>query len=255
MNLILLQPEDFPEGGERAVLRDERAAHIIGVLGAGPGKRLRIGLPDGPLGEGEVVAVRPPEVVLACSFSGSAPPRPPFDLVLAMPRPKVMKRLWSRLAELGTDRIFIVNAARVEKYYFASHVLEPAFVRRRLIEGLQQAVCTRLPEVFVRPRFRPFVEDEVPERFTGSLKLLADPAAETRIGEVVREADPLPRRAVIAVGPEGGWTDFERALWREQGFRPVSLGRRVLRTDTACTALLAVLRDRMEERWSDEKVD
>ena len=51
------------------------------------------------------------------------------------------------------------------------------------------------------------------------------------------------RRVALAVGPEGGWTDFERALLVAHGFTEVSLGTRVLRSDTACLALVALAHD------------
>ncbi|MCK5849877.1 MAG: RNA methyltransferase, partial [Kiritimatiellae bacterium] len=46
----------------------------------------------------------------------------------------------------------------------------------------------------------------------------------------------------LAIGPEGGWTPFEMNLFEQQNFTPISLGHRILRSDTACVALLAALR-------------
>jgi len=57
----------------------------------------------------------------------------------------------------------------------------------------------------------------------------------------LRERYPLVQRVIAAVGPEGGWTDLERHLFQAHGFFPVNLGRRVLRFETACTALLAAI--------------
>jgi len=239
MNMILLQPSEIDEAGY-AVLSDDRARHIRRILKAETGKSLRIGLLNGPLGTGTVEAAETEAVKLHCVFEQSVPPRPSVDLMLAMPRPKVMKRLWPQLAALGVDRIVLIRAEKVERYYFDSHVLHPGFYEQRLIEGLQQARCTQLPEVLVRPLFKPFVEDEMDALFSGELKLLADPSGDRRMNESVSVVDP-PGRAVLAIGPEGGWTPYELDQLQAHGFTLFGMGPRILRTDTAVVALLAQL--------------
>jgi len=241
MNLILLQPGDFRDAG-LAVLSDGRAQHIRKVLKAEPGKVLRIGLLDGALGKGTVLAVDKHTVCMECVLEEEVPPKPRIDLLLAMPRPKVMKRLWAQLAALGVGRIVLVNAERVERFYFDTHVLDPDFYTPRLIEGLQQARCTHLPEVLVRQRFKPFVEDELDELFPDSMKLLADPVGGKRLGDFCFSGE----RVLLAVGPEGGWTPYEIGMLGERGFEVFSMGSRILRTDTACIGLLATLSEYME---------
>ena len=240
MNLIILQPDDFRDDG-LAVLSDGRARHIRKVLKAEPGKTLRIGLLNGPFGTGTVLAVDQHEVCLQCVVEESAPPKPRIDLLLAMPRPKVLKRLWAQLAALGVGQIVLVNADKVERFYFDTHVLEPDFYNARLIEGLQQARCTHLPEVLIRRRFKPFVEDELGGLFGDHLKLLADPAGERRIAGF----DYNDERVLLAIGPEGGWTEYELGMLQEHRFKLFGLGSRVLRTDTACIGLLSTLAEKL----------
>lgn len=245
MNLVLVRPEELAPGN-LASLADGRARHILTVLGAGPGSTVRIGLLDGPLGTATVERVEGGRVVLACTFAGGAPTPPRLDLLLALPRPKVLGRLWSQLAALGVGRIVLVNAARVERCYFDSHVLAPGYFTPRIIEGLQQARDTRLPEVLVRRRFRPFVEDELDALFPGSLRLVADPTGERRIADLLPgPGGQAPPRVLLAVGPEGGWVPFELELLRDRGFELIGMGPRTLRTDTACIALLSILVERL----------
>ena len=116
-------------------------------------------------------------------------------------------------------------------------MLDPVFYHARLIEGLQQARCTQLPEVYIRQRFKPFVEDELEEMFPAPLKLLADPSGKERMADFPMDSE----RVLLAIGPEGGWTPFELNLLQEHGFQLFSLGARVLRTDTACVGLLSTL--------------
>lgn len=243
MNRILLEAEEVGRDG-RVRLTGARAAHVRTVLGAEPGRTVRIGIIDGPTGTG-VVAEAAPEggVVLACEFDPEMPAAgAPVSLVLAMPRPKVMKRLWSVLAQFGLERIAIVNAAKVERAYFDTHWLEPGRVRAAMLDGLQQAGLTRLPEVAVRMRLKPFVEDELDALCPAPVRLAAHPHTERRVGDVVSAAAP---GVTLAVGPEGGWTDFELDLLGAHGFAGVGLPTGTLRSDVACVALLAVVRDRL----------
>jgi RsmE family RNA methyltransferase len=239
MNLILLHPTDF-QNENTVLLHDHRAQHIQKILKAVPGKKLRIGCLNGSLGEGEVLEIHPTSVVLKCQFSTKPPPKPQIDLLLAMPRPKVLKRLWAQFAALGVGRIVLLNAEKVERYYFDTHILQAEFYTPRIIEGVQQAGCTHLPEVLIRPRFKPFVEDELNLLFPKSTKILADPQG-THSPLSFFQKEQKPERILLAIGPEGGWSSYEIDLFSSKGFKLMGLGSRILRTDTASIALLSML--------------
>ena len=68
--------------------------------------------------------------------------------------------------------------------------------------------------------------------------VVADPAGEHRPAEVVGEKNG---RILLAVGPEGGWVDYEVQKFREQGFSCCSIGLRILKVDTAVIALHATI--------------
>jgi RsmE family RNA methyltransferase len=240
MNRIILEEGECGQQGGRISLGcgDRRTRHIRDVLRARPGETLRIGHLNGLAGSATILADDENGIVLDVRLDEPAP-EPWLDLILAMPRPKVMHRLWSDLAAVGFARIFIVNAAKVEKFYFDSHWLDEATWRPLLIEGLEQAGATRLPDVQVRRALRPFVEDELPALYPDSEKWIAHP----RLPDAPPRTAPAQRggRPVVAVGPEGGWTDFEIELFRKAGFQPLSLGDRAFRSDTACIALAGAL--------------
>jgi RsmE family RNA methyltransferase len=248
VNLVILEPDEVNSAGG-VTLTGARAAHLLGVLRVTPGASVRVGLLEGPLGTGVVTAMAPPAVTLHCAFEPTAPAQPSIDLLLAVPRPKVLRRLWAQLAALGVGQIILTNAARVERNYFDSHILEPACYRPLLIEGLQQARDTWLPRVKVHRQFRILVEDHLPTLSDAAIRLVADPHSQTRIVDAVGGANGC--RVILAVGPEGGWNDFELALLGSHGFRSVGLGPRALRVDTACVALLGTLHDAMCARNRD----
>jgi len=181
------------------------------------------------------------ELVIRASLTEAPPARPGIDLLLALPRPKALRRILPSAASLGVDRIVLVNAARVEKSYFDSAVLAPEAMRELLILGLEQARDTRLPDLLVRKRFRPFVEDELDSLWPGAARFVAHPAAEAA-------ASGGPERAVVAIGPEGGWVPFEIELLRARGFTPFTLGPRPLRVEVALPYALGMLRARSGDR-------
>ncbi len=237
MNLILLEAGEVVADGT-ATLEGARATHIVRVLGGQPGHTVRIGVIDGPRGTGTLIGVSEARVNLACAFEPDLPPLPHIDLLLALPRPKVLRRLWAQVAALGVHRILLTNAERVERNYFDTHLLEERIYRPLLVEGLQQARDTRLPVVSVHRRLKVLVEDQLDGLCGNSLRLVADHRAALPVVDAVRKQ---AGRVLLAVGPEGGWNDFELTLLQSHGFTPVGMGPRTLRVDTACIALIAAI--------------
>jgi len=235
MNLLLLEPTDS-HGGARYVVSGRRAAHARDVLGAEPGRELRVGLLEGPIGRGRVVESTDESLALDCAFDAEPPPRPLVDLVLAVPRPKSMTKLWPEIAALGVDRVVLVRTWRVGKPYLTARALDPAAYRPLLHEGMMQARTTREPRVSVEPLFKPWVEDRARELVGDALALVAHPVAPAPLADVRVEPG---RRVVIAVGPEGGFIPYEVEALGRAGFVPVSMGERTLRVETAVVALLA----------------
>jgi RsmE family RNA methyltransferase len=235
VNLLLLFDEDLlPDGTAR--LTGRRAQHAREVLRAEPGETLRVGRLGGLVGTGQVLENTAEALRLSVSLTEPPPPRASVDLLLAIPRPKALKKVLPAVASLGVDRVVLVNAARVEKSYFDSKVLDPTFVQELLLQGLEQARDTRLPEVLVRERFRPFVEDEL-DALLGSepLRLLPHPPA---LQPLTALGVGAAARVVLAIGPDGGWVPFEAQLLEAHGFHPFTLGPRILRVETAVPVLL-----------------
>lgn len=237
MNIVLLEPTEIRADGT-AALADARAKHLIHVLKANVSREVRIGVVDGPLGVGTIERVDGGCVTVSCRLEAAAPPRPSVDLLLALPRPKVMRRLWAQLAALGVGQVILTNAGKVERDYFDTHLLRPEGYRPLLIEGLQQARDTRLPVVSVHKQFRKLIEDDLDALFPRGRRLVAHPDGQAAaVGEALAGSND---RVLIAVGPEGGWNDFELTLLRTHGFMPVCMGPRTLATTTACIALLTL---------------
>lgn len=240
---MLIEPDELTHDST-VRLSGVRLRHLREVLRVANGATLRVGLVDGPRGTAVVRSIDGNIAELGCIFEAAAPARPAVDLVLALPRPKVMRRLFAQIAALGVGRVILTNAARVERDYFDAHILSPAVYRPLLIEGLQQAKDTRLPAVTVHRQFRILIEDDLEMLVPDGVRLVAEPGDAPSIAQQATTSaastPPGSGRIVLAVGPEGGWNEFELTLMKSHGFLPISLGTRTLRSDTACVALLTL---------------
>ena len=237
MNLLLLGADEINADGV-ATLTDRRAKHAFEVLRVQAGQTLRVGMRGGLIGSGEVLEKDRQRLVLRVQLNELPPQRLGVDVLLAVPRPKALKRVVSCLASLGVGRVVLLNAARVERSYFDSKVLAPAFLDEWLQLGLEQARDTTAPTIEVRERFKPFVEDELSTWLTTNTKaLVPHPGARQHLKPTPRE-----QHVTVAIGPDGGWVPFEVELLAANGFTPVALGPRILRVENAVPFVLGALR-------------
>ncbi len=236
MNIILIDPEEVINN--QITLTDKRSVHITKVLQARCGDILRTGLINGPMGNSRVVSITKNSVTLATNHSGPKPQRPQTDLILALPRPIMLKRIFSQAATLGVGQIFLINANRVEKSFFSASLLEQDNIYSHLLHGLEQAVDTLVPKVSIHTRFKPFIEDYLPEIIKNyPVKIVAHPGDFPLLPQ--RVSLPISQRTLLAIGPEGGWVDYEIEKFQEIGILPFTMGQRILRVDTAVPALLS----------------
>ena len=243
MNRILFEKDEIRDGV--VTFDDVRAEHVLGVLHGEVGQILKTGEVDGPIGTSEILSIPSSliphpsslSVTVRCTHVQESL-RPWVDLILAPPRPRVMKRLLPQLATLGVGRIFLVGAKKVEKDFWGATLLKSENYRPLLIDGLMQAGTSILPTLETRRNFRKFVSEELDTLFPSPVRLVAHPYGASPNHPITQSPNhPI----LLAIGPEGGWTDDEVALLEAHGFSRYSLGSRILRTDTATIALLAQL--------------
>ena len=232
LNILLFSPEERIAGRAEIRLSGSRARHLREVFGATPGKRLRAGEIGGAIGEATLESIDNNSVTLSFCAQHEAPAKRPLTVVLALPRPKMLRRMLRTVAETGVRELHLVNAQRVEKSYWQSGLLDAATLEQYLLAGLEQSMDSVLPELQVHRGFRPFAEDRLPALSRGRRALLAPPTADT----------PCPAGGdtdtLLMIGPEGGFIDYEVDLALRAGLHPVALGTRILRAETALTAIL-----------------
>ncbi len=244
MNIILFEKGELTGGS--LILRDHRARHIVKVLKSSSGDVLRVGEIDGDTGRGVVVSIKkkyPFIVELSVTLTPNSNPPVTIDLLLALPRPIMLKRILSQVTTLGVGQIYLINAKRVEKSFWDAGVVDEAGYRPHLIQGLEQAVDTRLPEISIYRRFKPFVEDVLPGLLHQySSFVVAHPDSTNTLSRCLTGRG----RVLYGIGPEGGWVHFEVKKFREAGMNCFSTGPRILKVDTAVVAIHGRIRQLLE---------
>ncbi len=233
MNLLLLDDADFVSA-DRAVLHDRRLKHLHEVHRAENGDTLQVGRLGGWMGEGRLLKLDASEATLECASTSRRRPaadHPAAGLAATEDAPP-------GVADHRRDGRTEAGAAEQlprGKSFWQTPFLDPAAIRENLVLGLEQARDTVLPEIIVEKRFKPFVEDRLPALAAGSLGLVGHPGPWPACPRAVEKP------VTLAIGPEGGWIPYEVDKLREAGLHPVQLGERILRVETAVSALLARL--------------
>lgn len=234
LNLLLFTASDRVAPG-RIALRGRRLQHLLQVHHAAAGDTLRVGEVDGLMGAGEILEINDEVAVLAISLDQPPPAKLPLSLVLALPRPKMLRRILRSMAEFGVGELHLINSFRVEKSYWQSPVLHDDVIREYLVQGLEQSRDTRLPLVHCHRRFKPFVEDILPALVAGRRALLAHPG----------DYPPCPRHVtgdiLLVIGPEGGFIPYEVERFHAAGCETVALGPRILRVENAVSNVIGRL--------------
>jgi 16S rRNA (uracil1498-N3)-methyltransferase len=221
--------------GQRALVLGDRAHHLGVVLRAQAGQLYE--LSDGVrvcLGRIEKVARDGVEFTLLEELP-AAELRLHVVLLLSVVKFDAFEWAIEKATELGVTEIVPLAAARSEKALVAAAEKRSERWRKIVLEAAQQSRRVRSP--VLQPVVRP--EAAFAARLDRLGIFLSERADAPLLRVVLR--DRAASEAVLAIGPEGGWTDEERDAALRAGFHEASLGRLILRTETAVIAALAAL--------------
>lgn len=235
MNLILFEPEEISRPLARA---DRRATHLLEVLRRQPGETFDAGIINGPRGKGTVVSVGPDSLELAFAAEFAPAPAAPITMIVGLPRPQTARDILREASTLGVAALHFVRTEKGDPNYAQSTLWTSGEWRRHVLAGAEQAFATQIPEVSHYPTLVATLE----ALEAGGQRLALDnyesAAAFSRV--------PLTGAPIIlAIGSERGWSTGERDQLRKGGFTLLNLGTRVLRTETAVIATLAIMRAKL----------
>jgi len=196
------------------------------------GDVLKVGALNGKIGSAKILQINAESSVLEIqTLDSDPPPCLNLSLIVALPRPQMIKRILQSVATLGVHTVYFIQSSRVEKSYWQSPVLEKNEIHRQLLLGLEQGSATQYPRIELHQRFIPFMHDILPNRVAQARCFIAEPGPHSSLSTVTKG-----KQNIVAIGPEGGFIDKEIALFKERGFTSVSLGNRILKVETAVVA-------------------
>lgn len=236
MNIILFSASEVQLPLAR---NDARARHILEVLRRSTGESFDAGIINGPRGKGTLTNLS--NDALHLSFTWGAPPPllAPIRLVVGLSRPQTCRDILREGTALGVARMDFVRTEKAEPSYVQSSLWQSREWESLLVTGAAQAFCTQLPEV----HHGHTLADVVAALPADGIRIALDNyESSVRLGQMAL-ASEMP--VTLALGAERGWSAAERALLLQHGFLLAHLGERVLRTETACIAAIAVLKAKL----------
>jgi RsmE family RNA methyltransferase len=242
LNLVLFEPAEISKPLPRS---DPRACHVLDVLRRNPGDAFDAGLVNGPRGKATLTAINPESLTLAFTWGETPPPLFPLTLLIGLPRPQTARKILQDATALGAGALHFVVTERAEPSYADSTLWSSGEWRRHLLAGAAQAFCTRLPEVTFAHALTEAIATLPPQTVRVALDNYESPASlaiTLKLFTTAKIASPAAPAVVLALGSERGWAGAERDMLRANGFALAHLGSRVLRTETACIAAIAIVK-------------
>ncbi|RIL10033.1 MAG: hypothetical protein DCC75_05265 [Proteobacteria bacterium] len=174
------------------------------------------------------------------SLEDSPPPRLNLSLIVAVPRPQTVKKIIQLAAATGIGRLDFVRTEKVVPSYLQSKSLIPEAIETEVLKGLQQACDTISPKIAVHENFKSYLGKL--NFLQGALCLIADNQFGDKARSTVQTPSSIhPTHIILAIGPESGWTKQEYDQLVERSFKPISLGKRMYRSEQALALLIGQL--------------
>ena len=234
MNIVLLDANQDCSSDIWSIEDQRQIKHLNQHLQLRAGDTLKVGVRDGQRYLTEVQSITAQQIMLRPIQAENVPNKVPVHLILALPRPKVLRRMIMDAVTLGVECISLIHSYRVDKSYWQSPFLQQ--LDDYVTLGLEQAGDTIVPEIQLYKRFKPFVEDVLPTLISEQRPAyVAHPYAEQSMPHAIAHGCNL------IVGPEGGFIPYEIELLKKNGCQAMSLGNRILRTETAVSNILGRL--------------
>lgn len=247
MNSLVVLPEEVRDGSH-AVLVGGRARYALDTHGVREGESLKIAVMNGMRGHGRIVSASTHEVVIALDLGEPRLDHLPVSLIVGVSRPQTVKKVIQAAVMFGVSSLHFVRSEKGEKSYLQSRSLNADQIEEEKIKALEQIWDSRPPEIVVHRAFSYFMTEKFPSvvnatRDAGDghevLRVVAHPGgASLTCSDAPRVRDS---GAIIAIGPERGWSDGEVQLFEQSGFEKIGLGQRVVRVELALVFLLGQL--------------
>ena len=246
LNIILFEGNTIPK---KISIKDEKAKHILKVLKLKIDDKFNCGLVNGPSGKGTITLIDQNWIHFVWEQAADLSALYPLTLLIGYTRPISSKRILREAASLGVESIVFVGTDTGEKSYRDSNLWKNDY-KKYLLSGAEQAAFTGVPKVKFYSDLQTYIRENINQQkvSNGNQKLPEfEKIVLDNIEPVVKlsEYTLISSECLLAIGSERGWSTRERDIFRRNNFIFASIGSRVLRTETASTAGIALLLSRM----------
>jgi len=233
MNIVLLDPRQT-ESEIWTISSKRQIEHLHTHLNVQVGDHLKVGVREGKRYLSEIMNISENLIQIKPIQEEIVPNKLPVTLIVALPRPKVLRRLIMDAVTLGVDKLIIIHSYRVDKSYWQTPFLQQ--IDHYVTLGLEQAGDTIAPKIELYKRFKPFVEDVLPTLIRPDKPAyVAHPYMQQKMPHAVDQ------ECIVMIGPEGGFIPYEIDLLIKNGCQVFHLGNRIIRTETVIPYVLGRL--------------
>src|SRR5580658_1420459 len=218
--------------GNRAALTGEHANHLVRVLRASVGQEFDVSA-NGVVRRARVHSVEGSRVEFELGDEVPLAPAPKLTLLLAIFKFDRMEWAIEKCTELGVARIVPAIARRTDAHLAAAAEKRAERWRRIALQAAEQSRRAFPPEITA-----PIKLQDAAQSSSGLRIVLAESEQQNSLREVL--AEHAEGEVILAIGPEGGWTEDELRLFQTSGWIAASLGTTILRAETAAIAATAI---------------
>jgi 16S rRNA (uracil1498-N3)-methyltransferase len=219
--------------GKHAALVGLHAQHLARVLRAQVGQSFDLVAGD-VVRRGRILSVSDDRVEFELAEEVSFVAMPEVGLLLAIFKFDRMEWAIEKCTELGVQRILPIIARRTESHLAAAAAKRAERWRRIIQQASEQSRRPSIPRIGEAMK----VKDAVREAATTRI-LLSEAEQEVKLREAL-QSHPVGESVLLAIGPEGGWTEEELTFFGQHGWISASLGDTILRAETAAIAATAI---------------
>ncbi len=234
MNLILFEARELTSP---LPLNDPRALHLSQILRRESFEEFDSGIIDGSRGKARIVEKTSEGYRIQFTPTDIPPPLFPLILAAGAGRPQTAKKILREITAMGVSAIHFFASGKGDKAYLRSSIYKDDNYRPYLIEGAQQAFCTRLPRVRIHSSLGAALREFSDGKNFRSV-CLDNYEAKYPLKDYPFNESKTP--LVLWIGSERGWSEKERKIFSEHEIPLASLGKRILRTETASVSGISI---------------
>ncbi|KEG02664.1 RNA methyltransferase, putative [Plasmodium vinckei vinckei] len=249
MNLILISANIiYKNDGDYLFKTDGRqTSHLKNILKVNLNQVIKVGVINKGKGEGIILEENPKFYIikLLTPIHLEKPQNNflPIDVVLCIPRPKVLNKALQQLSSVGVKKIIIVFSEYSNKCYESSKMLKNNEIKLALQLGLEQAMCTNFPKVYMHYTFSSFFMNIQNYCDENTIKVCAHTDLKKK-NEYSLEHSILNKekgKILLMLGCERGFSDLEIYLLQKLNFNFLNLSERILKCETALLIIIGKL--------------